>query len=346
MIDLSVIIVSFNSAELLGNCLKSVTIGLKDKKISGEVIVVDNNSDDGRDDVIAKFKVQSSKFKVKTIENSENVGFGRANNQGSKKAGGRYLLFLNPDTQVKSGALKKIVEFMDENPAAGIASCRLVNPDGSFQPQGGYLPRLSTVAVWALFLDDLPILREILPSYQMRSIRVSRWLSRWRNLFVRRQPLVPTTSGLGLASDGSSLTRKFVNFACRPSAKFQIGWVGGTAMAVRRQAWEQLKGFDEKIFMYGEDVEICYRANKLGWKVMINPEAEIMHVGKASGGRWVAGEVKGLLYIFKKHKPGWEMPALKAILAAGMGLRWLIFGILGGNEKLRRAYAEAFRVVR
>jgi len=115
-------------------------------------------------------------------------------------------------------------------------------------------------------------------------------------------------------------------------------------MVVRREAWKQLGGFDEKIFMYGEDVELCYRASKLGWKVMINPEAEIMHVGKTSGGRWVTGEVGGLLYIFKKHKRGWEMPILRAILAAGMGLRWLIFGILGGNETSRKAYAEAVRI--
>jgi len=117
-------------------------------------------------------------------------------------------------------------------------------------------------------------------------------------------------------------------------------------MAVRRQAWEQLGGFDEKIFMYGEDVEICYRANKIGWKVMINPAAEIVHTGKASGGSWVTGEVKGLLYIFKKHKSGWEMPILRAVLGVGMGLRWLIFGILAGNETLRQAYAESLRVVR
>ena len=291
MIDLSIIIVSYNTKDLLKKCVDSVTEELGNSKITGEIIVADNASTDD------SVKVAKG-LGVSVIQNRENLGFGGANNLGAKQAKGRYLLFLNPDTEVKEGALGKMVEFMDENPEAGIASCRLVNPDGSFQPQGGYLPRLSTVAVWALFIDDIPLVGKLLPSYQMRS-------GSWR-----------------------------------------VGWEGGTAMAVRRQAWEQLGGFDEKIFMYGEDVEICYRANKIGWKVMINPEAEIVHVGKASGGRWVTGEVRGLLYIFKKHKPGWEMPILKVMLAVGMGLRWLIFGILAGNETLRQAYAESLRVVR
>ena len=162
MIDLSIIIVSYNTKDLLKKCVDSVTEELGNSKITGEIIVADNASTDD------SVKVAKG-LGVSVIQNRENLGFGGANNLGAKRARGRYLLFLNPDTEVKSGALTKMVRFMDENPEAGIASCRLVNPDGSFQPQGGYLPRLTTVAVWALFLDDLPIIREILPSYQSRS---------------------------------------------------------------------------------------------------------------------------------------------------------------------------------
>jgi len=162
MIDLSIIIVSYNTKDLLKKCVDSVTEELGNSKITGEIIVADNASTDD------SVKVAKG-LGVSVIQNRENLGFGGANNLGAKQARGRYLLFLNPDTEVKEGALGKMVKFMDENPEAGIASCRLVNPDGSFQPQGGYLPRLTTVAVWALFLDDLPIMREILPSYQSRS---------------------------------------------------------------------------------------------------------------------------------------------------------------------------------
>lgn len=314
MIDLSVIIVSYNTRELLERCLTSVAEEIGRNKITAEVIVVDNDSKDDSVELLKQLKNHKSYFINHILFNRENLGFGKANNQGVREAKGRYILFLNPDTELKSGALAKMVDFLDKNPKVGIASCKLLNSDGTMQPQGGYLPRLSTVAAWALFLDDFPILREILPSYQMGKAHRS---------------FLP----------GDSWRRQE-----SPDYK-EIGWVGGTAMFVRKDAWEQLGGFDENIFMYGEDVEICYRANRKGWKTAINPQAEIVHAGKASGGKWVTGEVEGLLYIFRKHKPAWEMPILRAILGAGMGARWLIFGILGGNSDLRLAYVEAIKAI-
>lgn len=296
--DLSIVVVSYNTAQLTLNAVESVFRELASSKLKGEVIVVDNAS---RDQSVRKIEQKFSNARL--IENQENVGFARANNQAAKISKGKYLLFLNSDAQLHSGTLSAMQDFLEGHPRVGIASCQLVNPDGSIQPQGGWLPRLSTVAIWAWFLDDLPILRKILPSYQFRQSHFS---------------------------TGSPKS---------------IGWVAGTAMWVRRKAWDELGGFDESLFMYGEDVELCLHAKKLGWHVMMNPAASVVHQGRAStsDASWIKREVMGLRHIFMKHKPPWEIPLLRFILKTGMAARWVIFGILKNDAARRTGYAEAYR---
>lgn len=301
MIDLSVIILSYNTKDLTLACLQSVVNDIKNSSLNAEIIVLDNASSDGSVEMLEHFKSHNSDFRFQICRNNENLGFSKANNLAAKKAGGKWLLFLNSDTEIIPGALKEMTDFLSNQPKIGIASCNLLNFNRSIQPQGGYLPRLSTVAFWALFLDDLPIFKQILPSYQLR-----------RKSFFTGKPK-------------------------------NIGWVAGAAMWVSAELWRKLKGFDESLFMYGEDVELCLRARKLNWEIMLNPQASIVHLGKAGGGKWIQGEVKGLKHIFKIHKPGWEMSFLKIILGLGMISRWLIFGILKGNGKYKRGYFEAFK---
>ncbi len=301
MTDLSVIILSYNTKDLTLSCLRSVVKDLNNSLLNAEIIILDNASSDGSAGIIEKLKVKSEKLKVFLIRSEENLGFAKANNLAAKKASGKWILFLNSDTEIVPGTLKKMSGFLSDNPKVGVASCSLLNPNGTVQPQGGYLPRLSTVAIWALFIDDLPILKQILPSYQLR-----------RKSFFSGNPK-------------------------------KTGWVAGTAMWVFNDLWKKLKGFDESLFMYGEDVELCLRAGKLDWDVMLNPKASVVHLRKAGGGKWIQGEINGLKHIFKIHKPRWEMPLLKAILGLGMILRWLIFGILKGNGEYKRDYFEAFK---
>ncbi|MDO8461048.1 MAG: glycosyltransferase family 2 protein [bacterium] len=123
MIDLSIIIVSYNTKEFLLKCLQSIIENIGDLKI--EIVVVDNASTDG-----TISEVQSYSSKLKIIENAKNVGFSKANNQGVKEANGRYLLFLNPDTIVHSKTLEEMVEFMDNNKEAGAATCKVELPNG------------------------------------------------------------------------------------------------------------------------------------------------------------------------------------------------------------------------
>lgn len=122
MIDLSIVIVSYNTKEFLGRCLDSIFEStLKDL----EVIVVDNASKDGSVQELEKYGK-----KIKLIVNKKNVGFSTANNQGIKKTEGRYILFLNPDTVVYPETLKFMAEFMDKNEEAGASTCKVVLPNG------------------------------------------------------------------------------------------------------------------------------------------------------------------------------------------------------------------------
>lgn len=113
---LSIIIVSFNSRIYLDNCLESLDKSTFKK--STEVIIIDNNSSDGTDGLIKK-KYNEFLF----INNRQNLGFAKANNLGIKKSAGKYILLLNPDTIIPPNTLTYMVEFMDKNPGAGVATC-------------------------------------------------------------------------------------------------------------------------------------------------------------------------------------------------------------------------------
>jgi len=135
--DLSVIIVNWNTKNLLLQCLESVYQTIK--RVEMEVFVVDNGSMDGS---IAAAKGRFPE--VKFIQNEINLGFARANNQALSLAKGRYLLLLNPDTQVKKGAMERLISFMDAHPEAGGAGAQLLNSDGSRQNSIANFPSLAT----------------------------------------------------------------------------------------------------------------------------------------------------------------------------------------------------------
>lgn len=129
-IDLSIIIINYNTADFLDRCLTSVAL---QSDVNTEVIVVDNCSKDGSPDFVRE------QFPwVRLIANDQNLGFSWANNQALKGCIGSYVYFLNPDTEVHAGALKNMIDFMDARPDVGLAGTRLVNPDGSSQSSVEY----------------------------------------------------------------------------------------------------------------------------------------------------------------------------------------------------------------
>ncbi len=130
MFDLSIITVNTNNRQILEGCLNSIRQNTH--KISYEIIVIDNGSSDGSQNMVR------SKFpQVKLIENQENLGFIKASNQGLRIYNARYAMLLNDDTIVKNSAMDKMVEFMDKHPQAGACGAKLLNIDGTIQHQGG-----------------------------------------------------------------------------------------------------------------------------------------------------------------------------------------------------------------
>ena len=160
--DLSIIIVSWNVRELLRACLDSI-----DSQRHGldlEVIVVDGASVDG-----SPAMVRESFPWVKLIACEENVGFPRGNNIGLAEANGRYLLLLNPDTEIKGDALPVMVDFLETHQDVGLVGPQLLNSDGSIQDSRRRFPKLATALFESTWLEPVAPKR-ILRHYYARDL--------------------------------------------------------------------------------------------------------------------------------------------------------------------------------
>lgn len=146
MTDLSIIIVNWNTKELLRQCIESIVLSIKYQVLSMETIVVDNASTDGSVEEVKNLKFKIENLKLIIIENAQNYGFAKGNNIGIKQARGKYIMLLNSDTVVKEGAIGKLVDFLVKHPEIAIVGPRLLNADGTPQPNCGRFPDLPVVA--------------------------------------------------------------------------------------------------------------------------------------------------------------------------------------------------------
>jgi hypothetical protein len=229
-VDLSVIVVSWNTEDLLRRCLASLRVHLR--SLSHEIIVVDNASTDGSAEMVA------TEFpEARLIRNVANMGFGAANNQGMTAASGRYLLLLNSDTFLTDDSVAMLFASVQMQPSVGVAQCRLFFPDGRLQHTAYRFPSLGL------------ILFEALGVYK---------------LFRRRAP------GILLRGYWDHATER------------DVDWVIGAFMLMPRRVYEDTGGFDERLFLYGEDREWCFRIRQHEWRIRFYPSASIVHVGHAS----------------------------------------------------------------
>lgn len=298
--DLAVITVSYNTRDLLADCLASVFAGFEQSGLRGEVWVVDNASSDGSAEMVRR------RFPtVQLIAHDENIGFAAGNNLALRTMGfgqpdppdqvamARQILFLNPDTRVVGDALGCLVRFLDAGVAdpatkgAGAAGARLVHGDGSFQHSAFAFPGLAQI-----FLDFFPLHHKLLDS-------------RVNGRYPRR------LYGAG-----------------RP---FKVDHPLGAALMVRREALAQVGGFDERFFMYCEEIDLCYRIRSAGWQIYCVPEAEIVHLAGQSTrqfrDRMFVALWRSRILMYEKHRGA----------AFRKAARWLVD--LGLRAEARRAKA-------
>lgn len=158
---LSIIIVSWNVRELLQNCLRSV---LAETNLTLQIIVVDSASTDGSPEMIAEQFPQ-----VELVACQENVGFPGGNNLGLARANGRYILLLNPDTNVHGDALSKMVSYLQQNPKVGVVAPQLLNEDGSVQSSRRRFPTLRTAFFESTWLQPYAP-QAVLDDYFVRDV--------------------------------------------------------------------------------------------------------------------------------------------------------------------------------
>jgi hypothetical protein len=227
MIDLSIVIVNYNVKEFLQNLVES--INKASKNITTEIIVVDNNSDDGSTEII-----QEKYPFVNLIKNKENVGFGRANNIGLKISRGKYILMINPDTIVREDTFDKMIDFFEANKDVGLAGCKVLNPDGTLQ----LACRRGFPGVWTSFTK---------------------------------------VTGLSTLFPKSNFFAKYNLTYLDENQSYEVDAISGAFMFMRSEVYESVDGFDPQFFMYGEDLDLCYRVQKAGYKVYYVHSTEIIH---------------------------------------------------------------------
>ena len=240
--DLSVVILNYNTREQLRVCLDSLlregSTSVSGGPIDTEVFVVDNASTDASSDMVSR------QFPwVRLIRSPRNGGFAYGNNQALRRCQGELVLLLNPDTLLPPGALALLRQRMQEHPEAGIVGPKLLHPNGSM-----HLACRRSFPTPDVALYRLAGLSRLFP----KSPRFGRY----------------------------NLT--FVD----PSVPLEVDAVCGACLLIRRAVMQRIGLLDERFFMYGEDIDWCWRARQAGWAVRYEPSVIVQHQhGAASSKR-------------------------------------------------------------
>lgn len=247
----TVIIVNYNVRELLQQALRSVQRAAAG--LQAEIFVVDNDSVDGSVDMLRREFPD-----VHVIENKQNVGFAAANNQAILASRGKYLLILNPDTIVQEDTLEALVGFMDEHPKAGAAGCKILNPDGSFARESRRAFPTPRVAFYRMTgLSRLFPRSKIFGRYNLSYLPIDE------------------TSEVDALSGSCMMVRRAALLGPWPAAPSPGGFQDAGA-------YHGGGLLDEDFFMYGEDLDWCYRIQRAGWKIYYTPATQIIHYKGAS----------------------------------------------------------------
>lgn len=295
---ISIVIVSFNTRELLRECLQAVYARVAG--IEFEVIVVDNASHDG-----SPAMVRDSFPEVRLLALADNLGFGGGNNAGVAAAQGEFVFLLNSDAILLHNTPQVLADYLQTHPAVACVGPRIVLPSLAPQPQAfGHLP-----SPWRLLMQSVGGGALRLPLFEG------------------------------------------VDAAVRGEREHTVGWLSGVCLCLRRAHYQQVGGFDERFFMYAEDVALCGRLRPLGRSVLLD-DSDVLHYGGASSPS-ASSQVRNAVWqqrhilLVCRDEFGLVAAVLgRLIVAGGLLLRLLAALLLtprrgiGGNALLQTSFAR------
>lgn len=240
MVDISIIIVSYNTKETTKRCLETLfqTID-KNKNVTFEVIIVDNNSTDGSVE-----ELRSNK-KIILLALRKNVGFGKANNIGLRKAKGTFILYLNSDIiHTHRVDYHKLITHLNNNKKIGALTVKVILPTDEVDPAShrGFPTVWRSFAYFSKlehFTKNIPLLNRIFGGYHL-----------------------------------SHLSLDTVHNIDSPSGAYYLS---------PSKVQKTINGFDEDFFMYGEDLDMSYRIKQLGYSIIYYPHYIVTHLKYQSG---------------------------------------------------------------
>ena len=215
---ISVVILNYNVRYFLEQCILSVQNAVK--SLDAEIIVIDNDSKDGSCEMVKERFPQ-----ITLIENKENVGFSKANNQAVKVAKGEYVCILNPDTAVSENAFIKCLDYSETLKNMGALGVNLMDGTGNFLPES------------------------------------------------KRNVPTPIVSLLKLMG----FVKKYYSSHISEEEKGKVDVLVGAFMFMKRSVYNEVGGFDEDYFMYGEDIDLSYKIAKAGYENQYHGEINVLH---------------------------------------------------------------------
>lgn len=259
--DISIILLNYKQKGLLKQCIKGIVAA--QPQLEYEIIVVDNNSNDGSLDMVKTMFDEPDELNqpalpikkdlqiphIKTIQSPDNGGFAKGNNLGIKQAQGKYVMILNSDIAVVEGALEKMFSYMEENLDVGMIGPKLTNPDGSVQYSCRRFPSLLTPFYRRTIFGKLALSKRPIDHYLMK--------------------------------DFDHQSNK------------EVDWLFAACFLARKSMLDEVGLFDTRFFMYFEDLDLCRRFWENGHKIVYFTGVEMVHYHHQLSAQ--SGGVRGVL---------------------------------------------------
>ena len=233
--DLSIVIVNYNVFDDVLECIGSINNNIK--KLDYEIIVVDNNSANRDIEKLSDYFPG-----VKLILNSDNRGFGHANNIGVSKASGDYIVLVNPDIIFTDNSLEIMYEFINTNSNIGVVGPVQVKPNSGIEYYYTFFP-----SIYSRLMQEFRL-------YMTAPVMKKRFYT-------------------------------FLDENIKKGKPFEVDWVMGSCMMLKRQLFNETGAFDEAFFLYEEETELEFRIKSSGLQNYIHPGAKVLHNHHSSAGK-------------------------------------------------------------